>query len=452
MNSKKTNRLVAILNVVSIVAFYIFAFSAKYLMSSVMTGENGGKSLYNSFIIDTLLNNIQIILPMMYSGIGIINIICAIQNKENKKIFFWQVVFGIYYVFTGLSIVMSLMDINEDIANWINGIVFSVIPIILVIIHFIRVRKNKPKVIQVMSYIVVIILSILSLLKIIDTYWQIIAVVMQLIYIHFQDKSIEESKTKNIINIILYYIFQLVLAVGFLGIILVSLIITKVNDNKLKSELEKMYNNISSMQGVTTKEIYIPVEKNYKYGFINERGQEKIPCEYDRVSYFNEVKMDNRTYYIALAKKDTKFYILSKDNDVLVIDNVLEGYFQTMYEHLCKMMTDSINKEENYRCGYILAFEFMFQVFNAKENIKLVQQTVENDTSKEISLTEQHSKYYCNNQNYSMLIEPIYDDNDDEYSVGSDMHDFSSFKTKYKVTVSKANGEIQSSIVYLPRI
>ena len=195
MNSKKTNRLVAILNVVSIVAFYIFAFSAKYLMSSMMTGENGGKSLYNSFIIDTLLNNIQIILPIMYSGIGIINIICAIQNKENKKIFFWQVVFGIYYVFTGLSIVMSLMDINEDIANWINGIVFSVIPIILVIIHFIRVRKNKPKVIQVMSYIVVIILSILSLLKIIDTYWQIIAVVMQLIYIHFQDKSIEESKS-----------------------------------------------------------------------------------------------------------------------------------------------------------------------------------------------------------------------------------------------------------------
>ena len=273
MNSKKINCLVAVLNIISIVAFYIFAFSAEYLMSSMMSGENGGRSVYNSFIIDTLLNNIQIILPVMYSGIGIINIICAIQNKENKKICFWQLVFGIYYLFTGFGIVISLTDIDEDIVDWVNRIIFSIIPIILAIINFIRIRKNRPKVIQVISYIAVIILSILSLLDIIGIYWQIIAVVMQLIYIHFQDKNIEESKAKNIINIILYYIFQVLLAVGFLGIVLVSLIITKVNDDKCKNELEKLYNNISSMQGVTNKDIYIPVERNYKYGFINEKGQ-----------------------------------------------------------------------------------------------------------------------------------------------------------------------------------
>ena len=56
MNRKRTNRFVAILNIVSIAAFYLFAFSAKYLMSSIMTGgEDGGRSAYNSFIIDTLL-------------------------------------------------------------------------------------------------------------------------------------------------------------------------------------------------------------------------------------------------------------------------------------------------------------------------------------------------------------------------------------------------------------
>lgn len=466
MNSKKTNRLVAVLNIISIVGIYIFAFSAKYLMSSIMSGENGGRSIYNSFIIDTLLNNIQIILPIMHSGIGIVNIICAIQNKENKKICFWQLVFGIYYLFTSLGIVISLTDIDEDIVDWVNRIIFPVIPIILAIINFIRIRKNRPKVIQVISYIAVIILSILSLLDIIGTYWQIIAVVMQLIYIHFQDKNIEESKAKNIINIILYYIFQLVLAVGFLGIVLASLIITKVNDNKCKSELEKLYNNISSMQGVTNKEIYIPTERNYKYGFINEKGQEKIPCEYDRVSYFNEVEINNRTYYIALAKKDTKFYILSKCNDVLVIDNALEEYFQTMYEHLGETITESMNKDGNYRLGYLQAFEFIFQAFNAKEEIGLTQQTVEvNNDSKEISLTERNSKYYCNNQKYSMLIEPVYDGSEEEedyynnygddgyyYNEDEDMYYFSSYETKYKVTVSKSNGEIQSSIVYLPGI
>lgn len=466
MNSKKTNHLVAVLNIISIVAFYIFAFSAKYLMSSIMLGGNCGKSIYNSFIIDTLLNNIQIILPIMYSGIGIVNIICAIQNKENKKICFWQLVFGIYYLFNSLSIVIYLTDIDEDIVDWGNRIIISAIPIILAIINFIRIRKNKPKVIQVISYIAVIILSILSLLDIIDTYWQIIAVVMQLIYIHFQDKNIEESKAKNIINIILYYIFQLVLTVGFLGIVLASLIITKVNDNKCNSELEKLYNNISNMQGVTNKEIYIPAERNYKYGFINEKGQEKIPCEYDRVSYFNEVEINNRTYYIALAKKDTKFYILSKSNDVLVINNALEEYFQTMYEYFGETITESMNKDGNYRLGYLHAFEFLFQAFNAKEEIGSTQQTVKvNTDSKENSLTERNSKYYYNNQNYSMLIEHIYDGSEEEedyynkysdddyyYDKEEDMYYISSYEPKYKVTISKLNGEIQSSIVFLPGI
>lgn len=463
MNSKKTNRLVAVLNIISIVAFYIFAFSSEYLMSSIMTGENAGRSVYNSFIIDTLLNNIQIILPIMNSGIGIINIICAIQNKKNKKICFWQLVFGSYYLFTGLGIVISLTDIDEDIVDWINRIIFSIIPIILAIVNFIRIRKNRPRVIQVISYIAVIILSILSLLNIIDTYWQILAVVMQLIYIHFQDKNIEESKVKNIINIILYYIIQLVLVLGFLGIVLASLIITKVNDDKCKNELEILYNNISSMQGVTNKDIYIPVERNYKYGFINEKGQEKIPCEYDRVSYFNEVEINNKTYYIALAKKDTKFYIISKSNDILVIDNALEEYCQTIYEHLGETLIDRMNEDGDYRLGYLQAFEFIFQVLNRKEE---TQQTVDvNKDSKKIVLTEQDSKYYCNNQNYSMLIEPIYDDPDEEeeyynnykddgdyYNEDEDRYYISSYEPKYKVTISKFNGEIQSSIVFLPGI
>lgn len=55
----------------------------------------------------------------MYSGIGIINIICAIQNKGNKKICFGQLVFGIYYLFAGLSIIISFTDIDEDIVDWV---------------------------------------------------------------------------------------------------------------------------------------------------------------------------------------------------------------------------------------------------------------------------------------------------------------------------------------------
>ena len=215
MNKKRTNRLVAIFNIVAIIAFYVFVFSASYLTSSMMSGDNGGKCVYDSFIIDILLNNIQIILPLMNCVIGIINIICAIQNKENKKICFWQLVFGIYYLYTGLGIIISFTDIDEDITDWISRIIFSIIPIILAIINFIKIKKNKPKVIQVISYVGVIILAILHLIGIIGTYWNIVASIMQLIYIHFQDKYIEESKSRKVINIILYYILYAILSVGF---------------------------------------------------------------------------------------------------------------------------------------------------------------------------------------------------------------------------------------------
>ena len=466
MNKKRTNRMVAIFNIISIAAFYIFAFSAKYLMSSIMSGETGGRSIYNSFMIDTLLNNIQIILPLMYIGIGVINVICAIQNKKNKKICFWQLVFGIYYLWTGLGIVISLTDIDDEVIEWINRIVFSIVPIILAIINLILIKKHKPKVIQVISYIAVIILSVLSLLEIIGTYWHIIAVLMQLIYIHFQDKDIEESKSRKIINIILYYVLQLILSVGFIVMILSSLLITKVNETKWKSELSKLYNNISSLQGSTSTELCVPAEKNYKYGFISENGKEKVPCEYDRVSYFNEIEVNNSKYYVALATKNNKFYIISKNNGVLNIEGSLEKYLQTIYEHWGDTLTKNMNQNGDYRLGYLQAFEFIFQVFNTPGEIKTSQQTFQtnNDTNK-LSLTEKNSKYYYNGQNFSMLIEPIYDGSDDEndyydnyngnsyyYDKDEDMYHISSYETKYKVTISKPNEEPQSSIVYLSGI
>lgn len=468
MNKKRTNRFVAILNIISIIAFYIFAFSASYLMSSIMTGNNAGTSIYDSVIIDTLLNKIQIILPLMHCGIGILNIICAIQNRQNKKISFWQLVFGICSFYTGFNTIISLTDIDEEILEWVSKILLSIVPIILAIINFIKIRKNKPKVIQIISYVGVIILSILDLLGIFGTHWDIIAVVMQLIYIHFQDKYIEESKARKIVNVILYYIIQSILVVGFFLLVIIALLTTKINDEKWKSSLTDLYNSISSLQGVTTKELYIPVEKGYKYGFITEDGKEKIPCEYDRVSYFNEIEIDNNKYCVAFAKKDNKFYIISKTNNRIEIKGALEKYLITIDKHLGEQTTSMFNENGNYRLAYLQSFEFLFQVFTRGEK-KLEQQLVESNnyygTNKKIELIEKNSKYTYKNLNYSMLIEPIYDGSEEEndyydnyndngyyYDEEEDVYNFSSYKTKYKVTIAKNDGDIQSSIVYLPGI
>ncbi|MCI8760194.1 MAG: WG repeat-containing protein [Clostridia bacterium] len=189
------------------------------------------------------------------------------------------------------------------------------------------IKKNKPKVIQILSYVAVIILAILEVLNVIHVYWNIIAVVMQIIYIHNQEKNIMQSKIRKITNIILYNVLQLVFTVGFLGMIVSSLVITKVKDEKRKEELfVLLYDYTINLEGVANEELLIPVEKDNLYGFMDENGKEKIPCQYDRVSYFNEVEIGNNQYYIALAKIEDNFIIIDKKGNILLHTTALDRY------------------------------------------------------------------------------------------------------------------------------
>lgn len=79
MNKKSTNRLIAILNAISILAIIIFYFSKSYLEFYVMT-RTGEKNeiIFNNIIIGTLLRNTEIIFSLIYGGLGVINIISSI--------------------------------------------------------------------------------------------------------------------------------------------------------------------------------------------------------------------------------------------------------------------------------------------------------------------------------------------------------------------------------------
>ena len=147
MNKKKTNFLVAILNLTEIVSILVLHFGTSYLLSGMMssenvmtsiyngfTNENVLTSIYNSFISETLLNNIDIFLIIIHSVVGVINIICAIQNKKNKKLFFWQMVFGIYELYAAFL----LCDLSKSLCNILDDYdalefskkIISIIPII----------------------------------------------------------------------------------------------------------------------------------------------------------------------------------------------------------------------------------------------------------------------------------------------------------------------------------
>ena len=433
MNSKKTNRLVAILNIVTIILIAILLFLEG--SSNIMLTEEGLKSIYNSSITDILVNNLDIIITSLILIVGIFNIICGIQNRKNKKLFFWQIAFGVCMIITAIAF---KFEDYEEIIDYAKLVLYGIIPIIFAIKNLILIKKNSPKVIQIISYVIAIIISLLYILGL-GTYWTIISIVMQLIYIHCQEKNIEETKARKIVNIILYWILELMLLIAIFVIAIISLCTTKINENKIEEPLNQLYNNIKSMRGAENSKLLIPVKKDNKYGFIDEDEEEKISCQYDRVSFFYEVEIDNSNYYVALAKNNDEFYLISKSNDNAVIEGDLKKYLQGIENNLESMVTNEYDLEGDYTDGYVYYFGIALKEFIGIK--KMSYQELENNNENSITLIEEENydsyKYYYNNGNYSMEIEPIYDD-------------YKYYNVKCKVTITKISGEKEESTVYLP--
>ena len=83
-------------------------------------------------------------------------------------------------------------------------------------------------------------------------------------------------KEFTIIFIILIIVLIVIL---FFSIFAISIVNTKVNEARYEKEFSNICKKIYNMQGVENDETYIPVEKDSKYGYIDENNKEKIACE-----------------------------------------------------------------------------------------------------------------------------------------------------------------------------
>lgn len=438
MNKKRTNYIIAISNVLLIISVYANIYIG------IIYGSSGVKSIYNSFILDTFIGNAQLIKIVICSITGILNIVAGVQNRKNKKICFWQLIFGIYEII--LAIVITANPIITTSRN-IEIAVCAVIPIILALRNIIFIKKNKPKVIQIISYVVTIIISILVIFDIIDVYWDIICVIMQFVYVHNQEKHIQESKSRKIVNVILYYVVQAIFVIIVFVMSIVVIIINKVNYSKLGNQVTEILNEIASLSDITKQEEYIVVENDSKYGFINEKGEEKIPCNYDGVSFFYSADINNKKCYFALAKKDSEYYIISKNNQKINLND--NEYFRNISDYVENEMIDTLNNEEKW--ASVPMYSFALQGFiGSKTEIKY-QPLPEKLKNNQINLQKDNPelyegyKLYYENENYTMIIEPM-----QEGKGYSKYDDTITIEPKCKVTIRRSNGEENSSIEYLP--
>ena len=432
MNNKKTNYFVAIINALAIIAYIILIFTGPEIQATTSEDYTGVASLFDDGIVEFFIGNIKNIILVFGLCLSISNIVNAIQNKINKKLCFWQIVFGIiilYWTITGVF--------GYERPETILTLIFTIIPIMFAIKNLVYIKKEKASKMKIVSYILVII-SMLGLLAISlyeDPYyleyklfdevfigqvltsgwliWLIISTVMQFIYSHKQEKQ-EITKRKKLLNVFIHYIINGITVIVFAFLVIYSIISTKVNMNNFDKQVNEICQSITNLQGNTIEEIYIPVVEKGKYGFINENGQEKISCEYDRVTFFAGVEWNNNMYYVAFAKQGEDYYIISKENDKIKLNDI------RILENVMKGTNEISNKMLDFYGDKYIADVHLF-TFQARVCMKGSMESqlneYEHSARKNIKLQKQGSTYYYNTDNYSLRIDPLeeIDDGSDDY-------------------------------------
>ncbi len=447
MNNKKTNYLVLILTIIITILAFILDNSKYGLLESSMVCTMGSSaiSIYGNSIAEFVFQYSRPFIISILVFVGILNLICAWQNKKNKKLSFWFLAFGITTIF--LIIDSGKSDIM-DIIRYIKRFVFIIIPLVFAIKNIILERKNNPKPIQVISYITIILISLLFIFDILpfnlDVFWEIIIVIMLFIHIHLQENDIVESTSKKIVNILLYYFLQLVICIGILILILLAFLPTFFNNKEYATQLSELYDNIQNSSNFSNNESLILVKNNNKYGYINVNGQEVIPCEYDNISKFY---MTHSNFYIALGKKNNEYYILSRDNHTIHIEN--KKYIQTMDN----ILTSALKKLPYTNYNDIEAFSNVLYCFmsQARFSPNFEQQYDEEDHH--IDLSENDTGKYFINSNFSIYLE-TFDLDYDEHNIPNEEFNLvsSEIEKLFNVSVTQfKNGLVSTnSKEYLP--
>ena len=448
MNKKRTNYLVLILNII----YVIFTFGINSGDFESQLYENTARinsglltTIYGSFIVEFVIINLNKLWIANLVVVVIMDIICAFQNIKLKKLCFWYLSLAICTI--GITIdIGNILKIDQIIT--VEKIIFIFIPILLAIKNIIFIKRNKPETKIIISYILSILICVLILINKLPfdaiKFWWIISIIMLFIYIRNQDKNIEESKTRKIINIILYWIIQFITCIGLCILVISALIISIRNNNKYEKHIIDIYNEMSNIQSFTNYILCYPVEENGKFGFINGSGEEVIPCEYDIVSYFFATKYMPTRCYFALAKKDNEFYIVSNKNEKINISE--KKYMEFFYEDVWKSTNTLYNEQANTNRGYVETFSFMVPLY-FNEYISIDKQEILFARESKINLYDNpDAKRYINNQfvmelktvnNYEELLEKYENINGEKDNI-------------FNIKVRKSTGEVTSSTEYIP--
>lgn len=281
MNTKTLNRFSSIINLICVITFGLFFISdiimADYRFFPIETS-------IGMFI--TILFSISALgLIIIFSINTIINIVLAVQNRRDKKLFITYLFFAISEI---IFIIMDIYTLNDNILLfddllsldlYVGEHIFEIIPIIIATIML----------------------------------------GLQFIFIHKQDN--DNIKNKKYLNKMFNIIIIIFLIITCIIRIVLFVIYSKENFSidKYINDIEKQ---IKENCPLKTEERYFTVCENGKWGYINDKGQNIIPCIYDYAFEFYEVGFNfNNEYLVSIVIKNNDYLLIFPNKNTINLGN-----------------------------------------------------------------------------------------------------------------------------------
>lgn len=232
------------------------------------------------------------------------------------------------------------------IMNQIHLFILLVL-ICVTIADFILLINNRHNSIFLFAYIISILASSFYIFE-----FDIIAILYLLgafiICIQVLRENIIE-KTNNIFMIILGIIIAAILLLGLYSLTYKDSVVEldkKENIGQVKYD-EDYFKNISELK---INDIYINVEKNGKWGYINQKGEKVIDFKYDYASPFIEIEKNNKKFDIALVCiQDTGEIILKNERIVYSYKNNIDVEdYEAQYDKLRDVYINVLEQEKDF--------------------------------------------------------------------------------------------------------
>lgn len=253
---------------------------------------------------DTYSNTLLLIQSI---AIPLCNFLMFIINIKNKKLRYIYLILSIYdlgslfYFFN----MIGILDIFVDYENIVIGIIVSVI----ILIHNLRNHEGKKRIIYSIITIVLAIVYLVALVRF-EAYIQILLIIVLAILLI-------KGPIEQVIGI------KRILSIIVISLAGASLIFLFINYKEVEKSAESVGQKIEQFiqNANVATERYIPVNKNGKWGYVDNKGNVKIDYQYDKASMMGEISLENdkgHNVNIALVKDGDKYKFISENNDTII--------------------------------------------------------------------------------------------------------------------------------------